>query len=414
VSLRAQEGVPGPLNGVRVLDLTHVWAGPLAVRFLADLGAEVVKVEAPYGRGPREFPSAPIGGWLGGEPGDEPWNANAIFTKLHRNRRSLCIDLKQDAGLETLLKLVTVADIIIENFSARAMPAMGLSYDVLQQANPNIIYVSMPGYGASGPYRDRVAFGPTVEPMSGLTTMLGYGADAPRNSAMALMDPIAATHAAAVVTTALRRRARDGHGSHVEMSLHEGGVAYSGPWLIDTQLGHKPACIGNRHPNMAPHGIYACAGNDQWLALACEDDAQWQALCSVVKTLDASLSYAGRVGQIDLLDTLISAWSADKSKATAADILQQAGVPAGPVNNTPDMLADEHVQSRGFFVPYEQFETPMPGNPIHMDGLDSEQWTRCPRLGADNTEVLADWLDFDDEQIAGLVQNEVLMDRPPG
>ena len=158
--------VDGPLNGVRILDLTHVWAGPLAVRFLADLGADVVKVESPLGRGPRVPPASPLGGWIGGEPGAEPWNANALFVKLARNRQSLCIDLKSDSGRDTFLELVAEVDVVLENFSARAMPAFGLGWDVLKVANPNLVYVTMPGYGASGPYKDRVAFGPSVEPLS--------------------------------------------------------------------------------------------------------------------------------------------------------------------------------------------------------------------------------------------------------
>ena len=141
--------VSGPLQGIKVLDLTHVWAGPLAMRFLADWGAEVVKIEAPYGRGPRVFPSEPIGGWMGGEPGAEPWNANALFTKLHRNRRSMCLDLKQDQGRRVLLQLVEQADVLVENFSANAMIELGLGYEVLAAANPRLIYVALPGYGTA-------------------------------------------------------------------------------------------------------------------------------------------------------------------------------------------------------------------------------------------------------------------------
>jgi len=406
--------VQGPLNGVRILDLTHVWAGPLAVRFLADMGAEVVKIEAPYGRGPREFPSAPIGGWMGGEAGAEPWNANAIFTKLHRNRQSLCLDLKQSGGLDILLRLVAVADVIIENFSARAMPSMGLDYAALKKANSDIIYVTMPGYGSSGPYRDRVAFGPTVEPMSGLTTMLGYTPEEPRNSAMALMDPIAATHAAAAVITALRQRRSDGHGAYVELSLHEGGVTYSGPWLVETQLDQRPECLGNRHPAMAPHGIYRCAGVDEWLALSCEDDQQWHALCGLIDGLKTESDHAARANTHDEIDVCIGAWTRERSKQMAAEILQSAGISAGPVNNAPDMLADEQVQARGFFVTYEAFDIPMPGNPVHMQGLSSEQWTACPRLGADNVEVLSDWLGYDDQKVKELTSAGVITDIPPG
>jgi crotonobetainyl-CoA:carnitine CoA-transferase CaiB-like acyl-CoA transferase len=401
------------LRGVRILDLTHVWAGPLAVRLLADLGADVVKVEAPYGRGPQQFPSEPIGGWLGGEPGDEPWNANAMFVKLHRNRSSLCVDLKQTRGRDLFLGLVGQADVVVENFSAFAMQKMGLGYDVLSQANPKIIYVAMPGYGASGPYSDRVAFGPVVEPMSGLTNMLGYSGEAPRNSAMALMDPIAATHAAASIVQALREVRATGQGVQVELSLHECGVTYSGPWLIDTQLGQSPSCLGNRHPQIAPHGVYPCAGDDQWLALACADDAQWQSLCSLVAELEPTFTLAERHKCADQIDLLISRWTAHQDKNAAAEVLQAAGIAAGPVNTVPDMLDDEQVKARGFFVSYERFGIPMPGNPIHMAGLDNSQWQPCPPLGAHNREVLADWLGYGEQQLGELENAGVLLHKPP-
>jgi crotonobetainyl-CoA:carnitine CoA-transferase CaiB-like acyl-CoA transferase len=406
--------VSGPLNGVRILDLTHVWAGPLAVRFLADLGAEVVKIEAPYGRGPQNFPAEPIGGWLGGEPGEEPWNVSAVFNKLHRNRRSVCLDLKQIEGRRLLLELVGQADVIIENFSARAMPAMGLDFATLRQANAQIIYVAMPGFGSTGPYHQRVAFGPIVEPMSGLTNMLGYDAQTPQNSAMALMDPIAATHAASAVVQALRQRNRDHEAAYIEISLHETGVAYSGPWLIDTQLGVQPQCQGNGHPQMAPHGVYACLGEDQWLALACENDGQWRQLSQLVGNLEAQWSLQYRLQNQEWIDDVLQTWTSTRDKNTAADILQSHGIPAGPVNSAPDMLADEQSKARGFFVPYERFATPMPGNPIHMQGLDSSQWQACPELGADNSSVLHEWLQYDADHIQRLYGEGLLHNKPPG
>ena len=152
--MNGRSHVRGPLNGVRILDLTHVWAGPLATRIFSDLGAEVVKVERALGRGPSVAAIEPIAGWIGGAPGDEPWNNNAAFVKLARNAKSVSLDLKQPAGRELFLRLVSVADVVIENFSARAMPSMDLGYDVLQAHNPRLIYVTMPGYGTFGPYKD--------------------------------------------------------------------------------------------------------------------------------------------------------------------------------------------------------------------------------------------------------------------
>ena len=404
----------GPLRGVRILDLTHVWAGPLGTRILADLGAAVVKIEAPMGRGPRQYKGGlPLGGWLGGTPPAEPWNVNAIFVKLQRNKRSVALDLKAAAGRSTFLELVAAADVVIENFSARAMPTLGLGYATLAEANPKIVHVSMPGFGASGPYRDRVAFGPTVEPMSGLMAVMGYGPEEPRNTAMALMDPIAAINAAAAVVDALRRRERTGKGAFVEMSLHEGGVAFCGPWLIEHQLGGDIRVLGNRHPRMAPHGVYRCAGDDAWVALACRDDADWRALRGLIPDLPANADLAARIADHDGIDAAVSAWTRCRAKQGAAEELQAAGVPAGPVNITPDMTADPQVRARGFFVPLEPGPTPMPGNPVKMAGIGSANWTPCPRLGADNRAVLADWLGYDAARIDALEAAGVLVDKPP-
>lgn len=403
-----------PLTNIRILDLTHVWAGPLGARFLSDLGAEVVKVEAPFGRGPREFPYDPLGGWIGGEPGGEPWNLNAIFVKLHRNRKSLCLDLKQQQAKEIFLELVKAADIVIENFSARAMPQMGLGYETLKKANPKIIYLSMPGYGMTGPYRDRVAFGPTVEPLSGLTNMLGYSPTEPRNSAMALMDPISATHAAASVTSALLRRKQTGKGCLVEMSLHEGGVTYSGPWLIDEQLGKSPTCIGNRHPQMAPHNIYPSQGEDKWVSIACKNESQWQTLCKLIGAgLNAQMALEERQLNHEKIDAIISYWTSARSNLEATIELQNNSIAAGPVNTTPDITADPQVQARDFFAPLERFNTPMPGNPIQMQGIDRNQWTQCPGLGEHNHDVLESWLDYTTDEIASLESNNILFNAPP-
>jgi crotonobetainyl-CoA:carnitine CoA-transferase CaiB-like acyl-CoA transferase len=403
----------GPLGGVRILDLTHVWAGPLSTRILADFGAQVVKIEAAHGRGPREGWSTPMGGWIGGEAGDEPWNRNAIFVKLARNSQSVCLDLKHESGVETFLELVKEADVVIENFSARAMPGLGLDYSVLKSVNPGIIYVTMPGFGTYGPYRDRVAFGPTVEPMSGITNIMGYSKDEPRNTAMALVDAITAVSATAAVVTALRQRQQTGQGQYVEMSLHECGVSFSGPWLIEKQLGGQIEPIGNRHPQMAPHGVYRCMGEDEWLALACSNDDEWLALCSLVgNNLDPAASLDWRRENHDLIDEKISNWTIKRTKLQAAIELQKAGVCAGPVNTTPDMTADEQVIDRGFFVPLDG-GVPMPGNPVKMSGSSSADWKPCPRLGADNAQILKDWLGYSDSRIDGLVQSGVLNDKPP-
>ncbi|HCD28111.1 MAG TPA: hypothetical protein DER02_11365 [Gammaproteobacteria bacterium] len=410
--------VSGPLNGIRILDLTHVWAGPLATRLLSDLGAEVVKVERDLGRGPSVATIEPIAGWIGGEPGAEPWNNNAAFVKLARNAKSLSLDLKHAQGRALFLRLVAVADVVIENFSARAMPSMDLGYSVLQAHNPALIYVTMPGYGASGPYKDWVAFGPTVEPMTGLTQVLGYSAAEPRNSAIALMDPIAGTTAATGLLEALRKRQETGLGGCVELSLHECGVSFNGPWLIDQQLGATAEPVGNEHPEMAPHGLYACLSRGKeddadWIAIACQSDAAWRGLVQLIGTeLDADWDIVQRRTATRRIDAAISAWTQALDKDAAAAQLQQAGVAAGPVASAPDMLSEAQAQARGFFASYERHNTPIPGNPIQMQGLSQEQWTPCPPLGAHSQSVLMDWLGLAKHETAALLADGIIAERP--
>ena len=404
----------GPLADIRILDLSHVWAGPLCTRILSDLGADVVKIERAFARGLRLPVGDPIGGWIGKDPGEEPWNRNAAFVKLARNSRSVCLDLKNPQGREIFLKLVAHADVVIENFSARTMPSLGLGYQELSKANPDIIYLTMPGFGTSGPYTDWVAFGPIIEPMSGLTGAMGYSPDEPRNSGVALVDPTSATSAAAALVTAIRRRREHNNkGCRIEMSLHEAGVSFQGPWLLDHQLGEAPPPMNNRHLGMAPHGVYPCDGLDQWIALACENQEDWEILSSISEQFDASWSLEGRKERADLIDSCISDWTMARSKEIAADELQDLGIAAGPVNTVPDMFDDSQIIERDFFVPFERASTPMPGNPIKMKSIDSADWTRCPDLGEHNVEVLKEWLGYTESQVREYVEEGVLTDRPP-
>lgn len=404
----------GPLRDLRILDLTHVWAGPLATRILADLGAEVVKIEAPMGRGPRYYGGVPIGGFIGREPGEEPYNNNAAFVKLQRNKKSVALDLKTQDGRQVFLDLVAQSDVVIENFSSSAMTDLELDYRHLQKANPRVIHVAMPGFGLTGPYSNRVAFGPTVEPMSGLTQVMGYNENELRSTAMALPDPIAALHAVSTVLSAIQKRNRTGIGELVEMSLHESAVSAHGAWIVEAQLGkRKLTPQGNRHPEMAPHGVYSCKGDDEWVAIACRNDEDWTRLCSCTgDVLNSGLSLVERKSKHDEIDQQISAWCAKRPPDEVVHTLQEHRVPAGHVRITPEMTSDPHVQFRQFFVPLEK-DTPIPGNPIKMDKTSPSDWTPCPRLGVHNEYILKSWLGYTDEQIDRLKRLNVIVDKPP-
>ena len=403
----------GPLQDVRILDLTHVWAGPLATRILGDLGAQVLKVEAPMGRGPRNYPASPIANFIGGEPGDEPWNNNAAFVKLMRNKKSVAIDLKTETGRKIFLDLVSVSDVVIENFSARAMSGLNLGYDQLELANPKIIHIAMPGYGLSGPYRDRVAFGPTVEPMSGLTSVMGYLENEPRATAMAVPDPTSAVNATAAVVTALFQRSRTGKGQQVEMSLHESAVSYSGPWLIDTQLKNTPKAIGNRHPQIAPHGIYQCDGSDSWVAIGCRSQKEYATLCELADLpTDPAWNLEERITHWAEIDNAISDWTITQDANELSVLLSEHGIPIGAVLDTEGMFQNAQTQAREYFVPLEK-DTPIPGNPMKMHSSSSTDWQPCPKLGQNNHEILSDWLNYSDAGIRALYKAGIICDKPP-
>ncbi|MCZ6886925.1 MAG: CoA transferase [Gammaproteobacteria bacterium] len=397
----------GPLTGVRIVDLTHVWAGPLGTRILGDLGADIVKIEAPLARGPAMAVGRGQGvGSFIGDPGDEHWNHQGVYIKLNRNKKSLAIDLKTADGRDVLLGLVALADVVIENFSARAMPALNLGYDVLCDANPKIIYVTMPGFGTSGPYSDWVAFGPSVEPMTGLGAVVGYSKDEPRNTAIALPDAMAGVSAASAVVAALRRRQETGEGSMVELTLHEAGVSLSGEFIVDAQLNGAAQPIGNDHPSHALSGIYPCAGEDQWIAITCRTERDKTAL-------DALRREEGCEQEDEPLET----WTRRRDKHALTELLQQAGIAAGAVNVTADFLDDAQVNARGFFTSLHRQDlpsVPLPGLPLLLDGDKPDGWQPASNLGEYNREVLRSWLGYDDDKLDALETAGVLVNRPPG
>ncbi len=406
---------PGPLNGVRVIDFTHVWAGPLATRVLGDLGADIIKVEAPWARGPATpGPANP-------DPrGEDHWNRQGVTNKLNRNKSGICLDSKSPAGHKILTDLVRKADVVIENFSAKAMTSMGLDWASLEALNPRIIYVAMPGFGHSGPYRDYVAYGTIVEPMCGLTALMGYGPDEPRVSTTALPDPSAGLAAAAAVVTALARRDADGKGRYVELSLQEAAIALFGEYFLLAQLENPPGPIGNAHADYAPNGVYRCAGNDNWLAISVCSRAEWHNLTQLVGEAlsgEAFATFENRQANRDALDRTIEAWTCNQDKLLLMAELQHAGVPAGAVQIPPEMIADPHNVARQFYVPLgaDHIDTRVyAGLPITIDGKRYEGWRPAPRLGEHNREVLGTVLGMSDAEITQLELDGVITTRPPG
>ncbi|MEM7363386.1 MAG: CoA transferase [Pseudomonadota bacterium] len=407
-----------PLTGIRIIDLTHVWAGPLGTRILGDLGAEVLKIETATARGLRDMRIPTPGMYPGGDPKDEHWNRHGEFNKLNRNKKGLSINLKTDEGKSVFLGLVEQSDVVIENFSATAMDRLGLGYGTLREANPKIIYVAMPGFGTSGPNSDFVAFGPSVEPMTGLTAIMGYSEEEKHTTAMGLPDAVAGVTAAAAVVTAIAQRKETGQGQHLDLPLHEGTINLLGEKYVEAQLtGRAPQAMANRHASYAPQGIYPCQGDDEWIAISVPNDSTWASLVSILTIEgDQYSTMAARQQHHDQLDALIGSFTRHCDKHELMHLLQEAGVPAGAVQKAPDLLSDPHVLDRDYFVEMggEHIEhVPYPGTPVKFDGQRATDWQRAPKLGEHNEEVLRDVLGMSDREISQLQTDGVIANMPP-
>ncbi len=263
----------GALHGVRMIDMTRVWAGPHATRMLADVGAEVIHVTSRKLVGPltvtRETARI-LGVYPDDEPGERHWNRNSQTNDLMRNKYDITLELDTPDGLSLLRRLIAISDVVIENYSPRVMPKFGLDYPRLQELNPRIILCSMPGYGSQGPYRGFISYGTNVDPAAGLASLMGYPGEAPHMSGNAYPDPVAGLFAVGAILTALYHQRRTGQGQHIDLSQAEATTALLGEVSLGTRLNDVvPPRMGNRHPRQAPHGCYPCAVTTPGWPLPC-------------------------------------------------------------------------------------------------------------------------------------------------
>ena len=285
------------LRGVRVLDLTQVWAGPHATMFLADWGAEVIRIESTHWfvggtRGQMVHPPKEAvllqKGYLCAypdwEPEPNPWNKFPMFQSHARNKLSMTLDLRRPDGLEILWDLARTADVLIENNAKETMDGLGVTYDALRRVRPDIIMIRMPGYGLTGEYEEWRAFGPQMEAVAGHTSLWGYtDLDTSNRNNTFVADAGSGMTAAAAALMALLHRQRTGEGQFIELDQTENVATFLGEAFADyTMNGRVPTTLGNRHPTMAPHGAYPCAGEDEWLAVSVSTDAEWRGLCTAM------------------------------------------------------------------------------------------------------------------------------------
>jgi crotonobetainyl-CoA:carnitine CoA-transferase CaiB-like acyl-CoA transferase len=404
----------GALDGLRVADLTIITAGASATQILADLGAEVIKVEA------TRYPD-PFRNWGALAPPDlaAPWNASPTFNAVNRNKYGITLDLKHPLGQEAFLRLVARSDVVVENFRRGVMDRLRLSYPALCQVRPDLVMVSLSSQGATGPEAGYGSFGSTLDALSGLMSITGYGPTAPiwSSNEVNYPDQVVSLFGAAAILMGLRHRRRTGQGTYIDLSQRELVTSMLGEVILDyTVNGRVAQPRANRDPAMVPHDVYQCRGDDAWLAIAVQDDAQWAALCRVIERPelaedDRCATLADRQLHQTEVHTIIAAWAARCDKRAAMEALQRAGVSAAAVLDGPEMLEDPHLAERGF---YRTVDHPVGGRqrqrswPFRLAGTPAQIRSPAPCLGEHNQQILGGLLGYSDAEIQALAAADVI------
>ena len=391
----------GALEGVRILDFSRIWAGPHATKLLADMGAEVIKVEAIRAWDPHRM-IVGSGNLPDGERGADPWNRSGWFNTLHMSKLGITAEMRHPKGKAIIEELVSISDVVIENFRAGLMERRGLGYEAMRAIRPDVIMVSMPAFGSSGPWKDFIQYGIGQEQLGGISSMNGYrGEDAPVKSGVNFGDPISGAHAAGAVLSALWRRRRTGKGCFIDVSQLESAITTIGEHLLGFQMtGKSPQNRGNRHPVYAPHGAYPCVGEDEWITIAVADDGEWERLCEAMDMpfLANDPDYGdvlSRHRNLDALDEIIAQWTQSKSAVELMRLLQNAGVSAAPVMTGEAIFNDPHYQERGLleFVDHPSCGPYfMPGAAWKMSETPPGVRWHAPRLGEHNAQVFGELL----------------------
>ena len=394
----------GPLEGVRILDFTHVLAGPFATRVLADMGADVVKVMSETRVS------------LAGGP-ESPYHA-----LWNRNKRVLQLDLARPEAREIARGLALQADIVIDNFSVGVLDRWGIGYDDVSPDNPGVVYIGMSGMGTTGPWSNYVTYAPTVHALAGLTYLTGVPGRNDIGIGFSYNDHMAGLHGAVALLAALEARRASGRGQRIDMSQFEVGVNFSGPALLDWFANAAAAePVGNDPPweSWTPHAIYPCRGDDQWCAIAVINDDQWRALCLLMQADDwleddSLAAVEGRAARRPEIDARISEWTAAQDRYELMHRCQQAGVPAGVVQTGDDLVNRDPqlAHSQMFF----DFDDPHPAiGPLMVDRLplQFEQtpaavYNRSEMFGESNASVAADWLGLSSEEVSRLEAEGVM------
>lgn len=389
----------GPLQGVRVVELTKVWAGPYIGKQLAFLGAEVIRVES--------LGSLDVTRVFGV---DDINNAPG-FKAVNPQKLSVQIDMKTARGIELILDLLKQADIVVENLRPGAIDRLGLGYEAVRAVKPDIVYVSMGMYGSEGPLAYQTGYAPCFNALAGLSALVGYRGEAPAGMNIRYADSTFGTAAAYAALVALLHRRRTGDGQFIDVSAVESMTSMIGDAVMEYSLnGTVPACDGNRHSGMAPHGLFACK-NQEWLALAVNSDASWEATADVLGLADLAglSSLAQRKAREDELEQRLAEAIGSWEAPALAEALQARGVAASKSLNSLDLIADPRLWMRGFYREVSDVEgqsRPICGPSWRMSRM-AEINDDAPRLGQHNAYVLGDILGLSEQEQKKLAEDGV-------
>lgn len=404
------------LEGVRIIDMSHMWAGPMATGILADMGAEVIKVES----------IQRLDMWRGGAAilmgrTERPHEGAPPYNAVNRNKYGITLDLANPRGVEIFKELVKISDVVFENYSPRVMKDLGLDYPALKQVKPEIIMLSMPAFGMTGPWRDYAGFASNIEQVAGIAQLTGYPDGPPRVVGTAGADPLAGLNAAFAVLAALKHRRRTGKGQYIDLSQAEAIACLIGEAIVDYSMNKRvQPRRGNRHPSMAPHGCYRCKGDDMWATIAVSSDAEWTRFCQAIGnpswTDDERFSDAlGRWQNQDELDKRIEEWTSEHDHYEVMHILQKADVAAGALLNPAELLEDPHLKARGFFEVVDRDvvgKYPYPRSPIRLSKTKVSTRIPAPCLGEHNEYVLGQLLGMSKEEMAQLAEEKIIGTEP--
>jgi benzylsuccinate CoA-transferase BbsF subunit len=380
------------LQKIRILDFSWVLAGPYATRILADFGAEVIKIQPLL-------------------PQEEDKFSRGYYNTWNRNKLGITLNLNKPEGIALAKKLVGISDAVVENFTPRVMANWGLDYNNLKKIKPDIIMLSLSTLGNSGPWRDYVGFGPTIQAFSGITHLTSFPGKPPLGLGTAYADHVAGLFGCLALLGALEYRQKTGEGQYIDLSQVEAMASLLGEAIADYQLKGKVAVVGNNSDEAAPHGVYRCQGDDRWCALAVFTDEEWlgfkRALGNPPWAEDKKFAtLAERLKNKGRLDSLIEEWTKEHTAEEVMTLLQGEGVAAGVVQNAADLAQDPQLKERGFFI--ELDKTISDATPIRLSHAPAKYRRVAPGWGQDNDYVYGELLGMGEGELVNLKKQGII------